>query len=541
MVRGGRSWSGSRIPTCGAPEGSIRWRPSGAPGVAGSRAVRAATHADRRPSFSMAAGRAFGHCFACGYRRTWIGFVLERQGHSPEAQGAAVREALAVLAERAGVPFATRASSEVEAPVPPLAVLAGVLRQSLVSAHPRAVACREYLAARRVPEAVLPRLPVGVWTDARTISAQLRAARLSPELLREHGLLARYVPTHPLLFLYEDAEGVTGFKCRKPSLGEKSVLNALGFGGAVEGRSLFGVSLAREAIASYGRVIVVEGEFDALGWHAASLAVGRTFELVALGGSAKPTVEKFRTLRALGAGVAYLALDADPAGEAATAVASCCAWEAGVDVAILSMPEDCKDPDEVLTRHGPSAEAPRASSGWTTPSQAPRGSRAPSSRDARRSPSRRPLARASSAETARAMPASSRPATPPPGAGAGDRSGSPPAGVGAPHGGGARPAGPAGAGAWVSQWALRLDQEALADHLAEAARVFTAAQAELADAAASSPPRPPALPHQHPPAALSPEASASGRGPEAPAAHLAAARCADSLPRSERPAPILSR
>jgi hypothetical protein len=195
------------------------------------------SHPDRHPSFSMPQGRAFGRCFACGYRRTWIGFVLERQGQSPEAQGAVVRDALAVLAERAGIPLATM-SAEAETPIPPLTVVTGVLKQNLLSQHPRAVACRKYLAARRVPEDTLPRLPVGAWTDARTISAQLRAARLSPGLLREHGLLARYVPSHPLLFVYEDAEGITGFKCRKPSLGEKSVLNALGFGGTVEGRSL---------------------------------------------------------------------------------------------------------------------------------------------------------------------------------------------------------------------------------------------------------------------------------------------------------------
>ena len=312
------------------------------------------SHPDRHPSFSMSQGRAFGRCFACGYRRTWIGFVLERQGHSAQAQGAVVRDALTVLAERAGIPLATTSAEAEAAPIPPLTVVTGVLKQNLLSPHPRAVACREYLAARRVPEDLLPRLPVGAWTDARAISAQLRAARLSPGLLREHGLLARYVPSHPLLFMYEDAEGITGFKCRKPSLREKSVLNALGFGGAVEGRSLFGVSLAREAIARYGRAIVVEGEFDALGWHAASLAVGRHFELVALGGAAKPTVEKFRTLRSLGACAVYLALDADPAGEAAAAAACHCAWEAGIDVGILPMPEGCKDPDEVLSRHGPS-------------------------------------------------------------------------------------------------------------------------------------------------------------------------------------------
>jgi DNA primase len=437
-------------------------------------------HPDRRPSFSMAAGRAFGHCFSCGYRRTWIGFVLERQGDSPEAQGAAVREALAVLAERAGVPFATQASSEVEAPVPPLAVLADMLRQGLLSAHPRAVACREYLAARGVPEAVLPRCPVGVWTDARTIGAQLRAAHQSAGLLREHGLLARYVPTHPLLFLYEDAEGVTGFKCRKPSLGEKSVLNALGFGGAAEGRSLFGVSLAREAIARYGRVIVVEGEFDALGWHAASLAIGRHFELVALGGAAKPTVEKFRTLRALGACAAYLALDADHAGEAAAAAACHCAWEAGLDVGILSMPEGCKDPDDVLARQGPAAGAAhlftldRAEAGavWLARHQLA-GCPPVTLESAAR-------LRALSAETARVMPASVRPGY----AAILARALGLPVGALIEEWG--RHAAETRARAlrehlrrWVSDWVGRLDQGGLGDHLDEATRVLAAARLDL--------------------------------------------------------------
>jgi DNA primase len=316
-------------------------------------------HPDRHPSFDMPEGRSFGRCFACSYRRTWIGFVLERQGHSPDARGTAFLLALATLAERAGIPLGEPAQSPDRRPAPlPLAVLAGVLKQSLLTNHPRAAACRVYLCERRVPEAVIPLLPIGAWTETEAIRSALRAAQLPVALLRDHGLLARYVPSHPLLFLYEDADGVTGFKCRKPVLSEKSVLNALGFGGDVEGRSLFGVSVAGEAIARYCRAIVVEGEFDALGWYAASLAVGRSLELVALGGSTKPTVEKFRTLGALGARVVYLALDADAAGEASTAAACRCTWEAGLNVAVLPMPPGCKDPDEVLARHGP-AEAAR--------------------------------------------------------------------------------------------------------------------------------------------------------------------------------------
>jgi DNA primase len=300
----------------------------------------------------MPSGRAFGHCFACGYRRTWIGYVLERLGHSPEAKGAAIREALGVLATRAGIPIDVSIPSEMETAVAPLALLAGLLKQNLLSEHPRARACRDYLASRGVPSAALPGLPLGAWTETQSLSLALRNSGLSSTLLSEYGLAARYVPYHPLLFVYEDADGVTGFKCRKPSIHEKSVLNALGFGGAVEGRSLFGLGVARDMIERYCRVIVVEGEFDALGWYAASFAVGRSIELVALGGTAKPTVEKFRTLRALGARVAYLALDGDLAGEAATAVACRRAWEAELEVGILSMPDGCKDPDEVLARHG---------------------------------------------------------------------------------------------------------------------------------------------------------------------------------------------
>jgi DNA primase len=255
------------------------------------------------------------------------------------------------------MPLDEPARSRDAAPAPPLALLAGILKQNLLSDHPRAAACRKYLASRGIRDAVLPRLPIGAWTETGAIGAALRAAGLTAGLLREHGLLARYVPNHPLLFLYEDAEGFTGFKCRKPVLGQKSVLNALGFGGAVEGRSLFGVSIAGEAIARYRRAIVAEGEFDALGWYAASLTVGRSIELVTIGGSAKPTIEKFHTLRILGARVVYLALDADAAGETSTEAACRCAWEAGLDVAVLPMPAGCKDPDEVLVRHGPAEGA----------------------------------------------------------------------------------------------------------------------------------------------------------------------------------------
>jgi DNA primase len=246
------------------------------------------------------------------------------------------------------------------------------------------------------------------------------------------------------------------------------------------------VSLAREAVARYARVIVVEGEFDALGWHAVSLAVGRHFELVALGGAAKPTVEKFRTLRSLGACAAYLALDADPAGEAAAAVACHCAWEAGLDVGILPMPEGCKDPDDVLARQGPAAGAvslfalDRAEPGvaWLARHQLAGCSPITLETTAR--------LRALSAETARVMPASGRQGY---AAILARALGLP---VGALMEEWDRHAAETRARAvrerlrrWVSEWVGRLDQGGLGDHLDEATRVLAAARTDLSGLAAA--------------------------------------------------------
>jgi DNA primase len=74
---------------------------------------------------------------------------------------------------------------------------------------------------------------------------------------------------------------------------------------------------------------------------------------VALGGTSKPSPATFKRLRELGAETVLLALDDDQSGRLATAAAVRCAWEAGVEPAVVQMPTGCKDPDEVFRRLGP--------------------------------------------------------------------------------------------------------------------------------------------------------------------------------------------
>jgi DNA primase len=302
----------------------------------------------------MPEGRSFGHCFACGYRQTWIGAALEHLGHSREARGPAFRAAIALLAERAGV--ALEASAAEPAPMRRvLMAAAAYLKQALLADTPVAATCRSYLVTRGIPETLLPRLPVGALDDPARFGTALRAHGIPAASVAATGLLAAYAARHPLIFFYTDADGLTGFKCRKPDPDQKAIMNAKGFGGTRERASLFALDLAREAIAAAGAAIVVEGEFDALVWHAVALARETAVELVALGGSGKASLPKFQTLRACGARLVYLALDGDAAGEAATAAACAVAWQAGVEVCVLPMPDGVKDPDEALRRLGPAA------------------------------------------------------------------------------------------------------------------------------------------------------------------------------------------
>jgi len=316
-------------------------------------------HPDRHPSFSMPKGRAFGHCFACGYRRGWIGFVMEQQGAGPEARGEPFWAALRVLAQRAGVALPDRRGGKTSRQTPSDPLLAArsgaaqYLRQALRSPTPEARRVRDYLVARGLAESHLPMFPLGALDHPPSLLKALTAAGCSPKDIRHTGLLEPYMARHSLVFMYTDGRAVTGFKGRIPDPAVKQVKNAKGFGGELEARSLFGLELADEAIAASGRVILVEGEFDALSIQSALLqAKGATAELVALGGTAKPTREKFRTLQALGADVVYLAFDGDPAGEGATAQALPLAWGEGLDALVLLMPEGLKDPDEALRALG---------------------------------------------------------------------------------------------------------------------------------------------------------------------------------------------
>src|SRR5260370_14423574 len=161
-------------------------------------------------------------------------------------------------------------------------------------------------------------VPVGCLPDPGHVGPALGAAGCHSRDIAATGLTHRYLARAPLVFICSDGERVTGFKGRTPDREQKRILNAKGFGGERERRSLYCADLARDAIQATKQAVLVEGEFDCLVWWSWALNRSKAINLVALGGTSKPSLTTFTRLREIGAETLLLSMDDHTPGPLAT-------------------------------------------------------------------------------------------------------------------------------------------------------------------------------------------------------------------------------
>ncbi len=110
-----------------------------------------------------------------------------------------------------------------------------------------------------------------------------------------------------------------------------------------KGRHVFGLSQAKEAIRAHDYAVIVEGNLDVISSH----QVGIT-QVVATAGTAM-TEHHLRALVRLTNHI-RLAFDGDKAGLAATERAIPIAQNVGVELTIITLPNEVKDPDELIQK-----------------------------------------------------------------------------------------------------------------------------------------------------------------------------------------------
>jgi DNA primase len=311
-------------------------------------------HEERTPSFSVDAQEKLYHCFGCGVGGDTIKFVEEKEGLG-------FAEAVELLADRYGVelereqedPQAEARRQQRRRLEELLERTAGFYAGYLWESE-EAGKAREYLAGRGLGEEGLRRFGVGYAPSAwDTVLLRGQRAGFSVAELRGVGLVQRgrgggeYDRFRSrIMFPIRDRRGrVLGFggRAMRADQGAKYV-NTAETDFFHKSRMLYGVDLAKAAIAKAGRAVVVEGYTDVLALNQAGVE-----EAVGVMGTAI-TDEQVAALSGMVEEV-VLALDADSAGQEAMLRAQRVASGRRMRLRVAPMPAG-EDPAEMMAAEG---------------------------------------------------------------------------------------------------------------------------------------------------------------------------------------------
>ena len=273
-------------------------------------------HAEKTPSFVVSPERESWHCFGCGEGGDIFTFLMKRDGLD-------FREALARLAEKAGVELSERTAREDrrkarlrEALEAAVAWYREVLLQTKQGER-----AREYLAERGFAEQTLDRFGVGYAPNNwEMLTGRLQARGFSAEELIGSGLAS---PSNRggvidrfrgrVIFPIRDASGrAIGLGGRiLPGLEGPKYLNSPAGPLFDKSHTLYAVDLARPAIRREKLTVIVEGYTDVLAAHQA----GFENVVASLGTALTAGQVELATRYADAVALAY---DVDLAGETAT-------------------------------------------------------------------------------------------------------------------------------------------------------------------------------------------------------------------------------
>jgi DNA primase len=320
---------------------------------AGARYVgRCPFHEERTPSFSVNAADKLFYCFGCGKGGDVITFVRDTEQLD-------FAEAVEWLAERFRVTLEYEETSpQFEESRKRRDRLHAVLDQaaSFYERHlwdsAAGASVREYLESRGLGEEICREFRLGL-SPGSGLAQKAQQKGFTREELRRAGLTnARgndYFPQR-LMFPLADARGrIVGFQARK--LREDDPLRGK-YVNSPEGELfhksaiLYGLHLARPAIAKQERAFVVEGNTDVI-----ALRQTRFEPVVASMGTAL-TEQQLKELQRLTRRL-YLCFDSDAAGESATLRGMELAFKLGFEIRVVTLPvgsDPADDPERFQDR-----------------------------------------------------------------------------------------------------------------------------------------------------------------------------------------------
>ena len=233
-------------------------------------------HSEKTPSFTVSPAKQFYHCFGCGVHGNAISFLMEYQGLG-------YVEAVKDLAESVGMKmpeFEPRSKKPESGPdLYALMEQASDYYREQLKTSPRAI---DYLKGRGLTGKIAARFGIGYapegWQNLERVFPNYADAALKDAGMvidAEGGRRYDRFRDRVMFPILNQRGSVIAFGGRVLGEGEPKYLNSPETPLFEKGRELYGLSQARHAIRTAGRVVVVEGYMDvvALAQHGIEYAV----------------------------------------------------------------------------------------------------------------------------------------------------------------------------------------------------------------------------------------------------------------------------
>lgn len=300
---------------------------------------------EKTPSFFVSPDKHIWHDFSSNKGGDIFAFVMEVEGMD-------FRQALEHLARKAGVDlslYQTKGGQQIAERKKRLLaandLAARYYQQSLLSNQH---ALEYVFKARGLSKEIVQEFQIGYAPTSGTALVQfLQRKGYTKQELADAGLTNRFggdmFRGRMMVPLMDGTGQVIGFTARIITDDPKApkYLNTAQTLLYDKGRHVFGLSQAKEAIRKADYSVIVEGNLDVVSSHQVGIK-----HVVATAGTAM-TEHHLRALSRLSGNI-KLAFDGDKAGIAATERAIPIAQEVGVEIRVVTLPGEAKDPDELI-------------------------------------------------------------------------------------------------------------------------------------------------------------------------------------------------
>lgn len=298
-------------------------------------------HQERTPSFMVNEEKNMWHCFGCGKGGDAFAFVMEMEGLE-------FREALKMLAERAGVELpqykGEEKNKETKDRIYDLLELATKFYEKQLQGSVGKAKILTYLTGRGLSEESIRQFRLGYAPDGwRHLLDFLVGRGFRPEEIEQAGLVLKkeggsgYYDRFRdrIMFPIFDILGrVIGYSARVAPGGDESqakYINTPETPVYHKSRALYGLFSAKQAMKQTGTTVIVEGNMDVIAMHQAG--IGNT---VAVSGTAL-TPEQLVIMKRYGNEV-RLFFDMDGAGQKAARKSAELALEKELSVSVIALP-----------------------------------------------------------------------------------------------------------------------------------------------------------------------------------------------------------